>query len=605
MSCAAFSGRRVPETEQMTEKFEGSNNRGKVLSFVRDSAFYAKRGDAKRAQNDPVSAVSMYAEALELDPYDLDTRLAAAEVLTDMSRFNDSNRLIIPFMHVDEEFRRESFCIAGFNFLGLGENEGARTCFNRFFALTDEISERTDAMLDALDMLDSLESDTEPILKDASLIGRDDKVRRAFIAVDCGEFGQAVTMLRALRAEYPSDTEILYKLALSCLCTQNYEESGKYLDELLEINADDWGALGMKLMCAVSLKNEVERSRLIKKLSACESEDPETLLRVNGALFESGAFEGALTTAKRLVRLLPYDRLTNHRLGISYMALKDHTRAGDVYDKLVRIDRADHVAKYYRSACREAAEDPESAISKLPLPVHYQLPLPVILDEIKSVLQPGESGTESIIERWRNDPEYREKIRWAFSLYEFTTSRSLMELMGFLGDERAELQLRELLADVDVSRQTKMEALGVLKRMGAEEPFFAYSDGTLLEGRVNLIDLSNVSIPKNYRDIFPRIGTVSEKILSPEVMSAAGNIVEKFLMCLEGEFPPITKAQSEALSAAVELLACERCDIMTDPNILEKYSVTERRLMNALDRVLKTIIEKDRPDDPENGGEQS
>ena len=52
---------------------------GKILHFAQDSSFYVKRGDVKRAQNDLLSAISLYTEALEKDPEDLDTRLSAAE----------------------------------------------------------------------------------------------------------------------------------------------------------------------------------------------------------------------------------------------------------------------------------------------------------------------------------------------------------------------------------------------------------------------------------------------------------------------------------------------------------------------------------------------
>jgi predicted negative regulator of RcsB-dependent stress response len=40
---------------------------GKILHFPQGPAFYAKRGDAKRAQNDPVNAIAMYNEALKRD----------------------------------------------------------------------------------------------------------------------------------------------------------------------------------------------------------------------------------------------------------------------------------------------------------------------------------------------------------------------------------------------------------------------------------------------------------------------------------------------------------------------------------------------------------
>lgn len=566
---------------------------GKVLRFERDSSFYAKRGDAKRAQNDPVSAVSLYYSALERDPEDLDTRLAAAEVLTDMSRFNDSNKLLIPYMHEDPEFCKEAYCMVGFNFLGLGENEGARLCFDRFFTLTDEISERTDAILDAIDYLEA-DADPEPLLSDASLIGREESTREAFRAVEAGDFERAARLLLPLHARWPQDTEILYKLCLALLCSLQYKLCVKYLDELLSKDPSNWGAMGMKLMCSKALKNELETTRLSKILGKCDSEDPEVLLKVNGALFESAAYEQALDVAKRLVRALPYDVTANHRLGVAYMALGEYGKALEVYDKLVKIDRHDRIAKFYRAGCLEASQSPSCEFARLQKMAQYQIPLPAIIEDVRRLMEGNnEFSPDELIKRWNEDPDYRELIRWTFTLHEFNTARAMISLLYLLGDEKAERLLREILADIDVSDSVKNDALGYLKRMDAAEPFFAVADGRLLEGRVNVVDLSDVSVPKNYRDILPRIIDSAPENANAEVLSIASTLVERFIMCSVGKFAPISARQSEALSAAAEFLACERCGVLVPDDILERYGVSERRLANAIDRIMKAFIERD------------
>ena len=68
----------------MSDKFTKNREElsGKILHFSQDPAFYVKRWDMKRAQNDLISAISLYNEALAKDPLDFDTRLSAAEVLT-------------------------------------------------------------------------------------------------------------------------------------------------------------------------------------------------------------------------------------------------------------------------------------------------------------------------------------------------------------------------------------------------------------------------------------------------------------------------------------------------------------------------------------------
>ncbi|MBR4658622.1 MAG: hypothetical protein IKP26_05145 [Clostridia bacterium] len=586
----------------MTDKHRGDKeNNGRVLSFERDTSFFVKRGDKKRSQNDPVNALAMYTEALERDPRDFAVRLSAAEILTDISRFNDSNKLIIPFMHLDADFCTEAYCIAGFNLLGMGENEGAKLCFERFFELSNEASDRTDAILDALDYINSFE--TEPALADALEADYAEKTNNAFTAFENGDFERAEKELRKLEPAFPDDTGVIYRLALSCICQYRYREANEYLERLLKKSPDNLGALSMKLMCARSLGNEIEASMLIKKLEKCDSDSPEELLKVNGALLEAGAYEASVKVASRALQLMPYDTLANHRMGVGLIKLGQFKRAADVYDKLVKLDRGDRIARYYRTACAEADEKPDSEFLKLPIMIHYQLPFADMMEEVKKLLSGNDRlDLEQLREKWRTDADFRDLVRWSFTLREFNITHAMLTILRLLNDERAETLLREVIADIEVRDSVINEALGALKSLGAAEPYFAVSNGRLLEGRVTVIDLSDERIPKGYREIFPRIQENSREVLDSELLSVACGISERFIMCVKDELKPITRAQSEALSAAVELLSCERCGVAPRDDLLERYGVTERRLKNAVARIVAAFDKK--PNDTEDGTDE-
>lgn len=585
----------------MTEE-KGNKNRipnGKILSFSRDASLYAKRGDAKRAQNDLISAIFMYSSALEQDPNDLDARLTAAEILTDMSRFNDSNKLIIPFMHKDEDFRRDAYCLVGFNLMGLGEYEGARGCFNRFFDMTDEVSERTDAILDALDLIDSSEVDP-PLLTDAALAERENKLNMAHDAFDRGDFESSASILRELVKKDPDDRKALYDAALSCLCTRQTQEGEGYIDRLLRLDSDNWAALSMKLLFAKSANNEIEMTQAVKRLEKCDSDDAEVLLRVNGALLEAGYGEQAAAIGQRLVRLLPYDTLTNHRLAVAYILTKQYKKAGEIYEKLLRIDGEDKVARFYRDRCSEAEADNGRDFSREKPMIQYQLPFDGIISGAKELLDNKDASPASIKDRWNNEPDYRDTVRWAFTLHETNITHVMLNLLMIVGDEDAETMIRTLLADIDVDRRTANDAMGALKRMHAEEPFFAMIDGSLLEGRVNVVDLSNVHIPKQYMDIFPRFRSRAEGLYPDEVIRTGAEIADRFIASTGGRFSRLNNGQSEALSAGLEFLACDRVGVIVRDDALQRYGVSRRRLMNAIERLIRVMLSDDTA--PENDG---
>ncbi|MCR5808016.1 MAG: tetratricopeptide repeat protein [Clostridiales bacterium] len=573
----------------MQKTTDKGNKNGKILNFTLEPSIYAKRGDAKRAQNDPVSALSLYNDALNLDPHDLDTRLSAAELLTDMSRFNDSNRMLIPYMHEDPDFCKDSYCMVGFNLMGMGEFEGARSCFNRFLDMTDEVSERTDAMLDALDFIDSLDEEP-PLVTDAVLKKHDEKVQEAHAAFDRGEYGRSAALLRELVKADPDNKKLLYDLALSCLCSHEHEEGAEHIDRLLRIDPGNWPAWSLKLMYAKAQNNEIEIGRICRELEKCDTEQPDELLRINGALMEADCTELASVFAKRLVRLMPYDTLANHRLAICHVRKREYAKAAEIYGKLLRIDRNDCIAKFYRAECLEAERDPKSALSKRKPMIQYQLPFDMIIARAKELLDSKTSSAEQLAAKWREDEDLRETVRWAFTLHEFNITHAMMNLLRVVGGDEAEHLIRETMADIDAGRSVVNEGMGILKRMEAEEPYFAMLEGSLLEGKVNIIDMSNIRIPKQYCDIFPRFHEKAANLYSAEIINTAAGIVERFIANTGGVFPKLTDRQSEALSAAVEYLACDQCGAIASDDVFERYGVTRKRLMNAIERIVRTVV---------------
>ena len=565
----------------------GNNDNGKILHLKRDHAFFVKLGDMKRAQNDPLSALARYREALALEPHDLDTRLAAAELLTDMSRFNDSNKLLIPYMHEDEEFKTDAYCIVGFNLLGMNELEGARNCFNRFFDLTDEVSERTDAILDALDYIDSLSEDG-PILMDASAAEKQKQITSANEAFDRGDFEGSARILRELVKKEPEDTGILYDLALSCLCSYHADESEVYIDKLLSIDENNWPGWSLKLMYAKGKKNELDVKKICRKLEKCDSVLPDELFRVNGSLLEADCPELALVFAKRLVKLLPYDSLANHRLAISYAKLKKYRQAADVYGRLLRIDSGDFIASYYRSLCL-ALEEKQGGTMEFTM-LQYQLPFDRVINLVKELLSGNSITADEINARWRRDGELKRIVRWAFTLHEANINFAMISLLRLVGDETAQMMIREAASDIDAGRALINEAFGTLKRLSAPEPYFAVYNGNLLEGRVNLVDLSSIRIPKAYKDIFSRFDEKTKDIYDASVRNAAAGNAEKFIASSAGDFKKLTEAQSAALSAALEVLTCEQCGVEPSEDILVRYDITHRRLLNAIDRMMNVIL---------------
>jgi|GEM_PF-3249940 len=568
----------------------------RVLSFERDKDFLTKRADSRRMQNDPVNAVKLYRAALEREPHDYDTRLALSDALTDMQRFVDSNHVLIPHMHEDEYFMKEAYCRVGFNYFGLNEYAAARRCFDRFFDLTDEVSERTDAIMDAIDLMDSF-IEPRSMLEDASEMSFNIKLAEAHNAMSRGSYDDAKTELKKLASKHPDDIRVQHDLAVACMCCGEYDAGLEQIEKMISADETDVSALCMKLLYAHNVNDEVMLNSVCNRLAKCEGGLPPELVPMIGIILDAGKTELALELAKHAYKNVPYDSLTCHVFALSLIKAKDYKTASKLYEKLLNINNSDPVAKYYYTKCTE--EHPDPAAFRHGGMIRYQLPITGVLENIKT-LSHVDTAEAELITSWRDDPSFRQLVRWGFTLEEFTISYAMLNILKAVGDSEAQTIMREAIIDPGTNPNLVHEALGMLKTIGAEEPYFAFVNGELIEGRVNMLDLSEWHIPKQYRLIFPRFHSLAAGLYNIEVYSAASGIMERFLAGLGDPLPSIDEERSVALSAALEYFACKKCGVEVKEDILERYDVTERRFNNAAVKLLNAILpEGDNEDEDE------
>lgn len=85
---------------------------GKILPFRQDVDFFLKRGAKELDRNDPLAAIQHYRKAYDSDPADLDSCLALAELLSQMQRFEESNRLLLIDMSMNDPDPESYFGLA-------------------------------------------------------------------------------------------------------------------------------------------------------------------------------------------------------------------------------------------------------------------------------------------------------------------------------------------------------------------------------------------------------------------------------------------------------------------------------------------------------------
>ena len=107
-----------------------NNSTGRVLSFEQKGDFFYKRGNDKLDKNDLIEALCSYRRAMEQEPEDQYSCIAVAEVLSEMERYDDSNRVLLPLLSREDV---EPEAIFGAIWLRLTKRTARRKCWNATF----------------------------------------------------------------------------------------------------------------------------------------------------------------------------------------------------------------------------------------------------------------------------------------------------------------------------------------------------------------------------------------------------------------------------------------------------------------------------------------
>ncbi len=558
---------------------------GKVLSFEQTGDFFFRRGASKLDKNNLLDAMVYYNKALERDAGNMDIRLAIAETLTEMYRFEESNRLLLTSFLDEEDRPSEYYFGIGMNFLGLKEYEHARESLEQY-AFVDPDGE---FIYDAYDILDALDESIE-------MQGEAEKTEQAAQTardmLDHDDFDGAIRILEELTKKEPADVTLRNNLALAYYCKRDFEKATEQMQAILR---EDPGNVQAHCNLAVFLhgaKDEAGVNSECDYIMSAQTDDPDDLNRMGLALMELGRIEQAFSIQKKLFRIIPYDQNTTHRLAQCAYQLGEYRFAAECYERLIKVDAKDSIARYYRNESRKAMS---GAPKRKTVVLSYQVPIEEVVNRIHKLNHYLNITDEARKTLWQSSgSELEMLIRWGTQLSERSVKRAMLRLAASFGDEKAEMLLRDFLLQRTQPGDLKREVFAMLKHMNAKEPYLGYMDGELVESRVSLIKLLDGDLPEAYGDVLD-VCMQGMQARSQRCMLEAANLWSDYIASLDG-FPDMSKTQAYAFSAALEYIACHNCEEgVTKGELCRKYGVTLVRFNNALAKLIEVSkgVQKD------------
>lgn len=574
----------------MTDKFAlyKSNKPGKVLSFEQKGEFFFRRGLDRLDENKLPDALCNYRLASERDPENEDILLAMAEVLTEMERFDESNRILFRLIR-REQHDSESYFGMGCNFMGLNDIEHAKDSLERYTELEPE----GEFIYDAFDMLDAID-EFEFYQDEGDGVGLVE-VNRKDDAYDAAEEGR--TFLEQERYDKAEeklqlalklDPDLYWarnNLTLVHFCRREYKRAASEAKTVLEHDPKNLQALCNLTMIQETMHEKAAANRTADALVRLESDDPDDLNRMALVLMDLSRFSEALPLMRKLRRHDPYDEGTLHRLAMCAFETDRFGEAIGCYDTLLKIDASDTIARYYRGLCRAAqASGSATNAAKRKFMINYQVPFDEMLARINRLNQIVGTSKNDLQGVWEGGGELRNLIEWGFSLPDKGIKHALLALVATFADARSEQMLRDFILRREQPDELKHEVLAYLMRQGAVEPYISYLGGVLVQSRVTHSPGDRVSKP--YRDALVLCLATMHGRRPDQVASRAVMLWERFIRASGESLPRLSHAQSNAIAAALEYLACREAGEKTvKTDICAKYGVSALRFKNALTRL--------------------
>ncbi len=552
---------------------------GKVIPFAQGASFYMKRGAKEMGKNDLIAALARYRQAYLRAPDQPDPCLAVAEILSQMQRFEESNRLILLLMSLGNG-TPECFFGLACNYFGMREYDYAIENLERYL----EVDPDGLFALDAEDFLDVMDDEAAMfemtgLLTDADY---DDSASCVFARhlMDAGDYADAIAELSRQTAVSSENLQVQNLLAIAYFCTGERSRAVGLTTAILANHPDNVAArCNMALFCHEGGDDETARTHL-NAAQALRGDRTDELHSLSVLELELGQYADAEITLKRLQQLLPYDENVLHRTGYCRYMQHDPAGAQACYKRLLQIDPNDMIAKYYFAQSRKTGV-PDNQLRMRWL-ISYEVPFSEAFRRLNQINRMLGLPHAELLEAWESDTHFQNLLRWALTLADRRVKKSMLSLLFTFGDARAERALREFLLHTNQPDDLKRTVFGMLKRMDAPEPYIAYLNGQWIQGRVNMLAFP-YKLPVGYENVVQMLLQYMVGARDETCVAAAARIYHSYIESLNRQFPRLTAMQEVSLAAALEYLGCIACGVeVTQEEIMKAYRVTNTRFRNAL-----------------------
>ncbi|MFU0800742.1 MAG: tetratricopeptide repeat protein [Xylanivirga thermophila] len=551
-----------------------ARNKSNVIPFDQDGEFFYRKACKYVKDNRYIDALNFYRKAVEKEPENIDYMLDLAEVFTEMTYFDESNKLLFSILENDDSVSDCYFGL-GCNFLGLQEYDKAEECFEKYLdkapngVYSEDAKELLEILRDEqfyLDVFDEFEFIDPKIYKMAS---------KGKVLLDDGEYEKAARQLQKVLKLDPTLVFAKNNLALAYFCMSKLDRAIELSKEVLDVFPSNVHA-NCNMAIFLQEKGDSEgKQKYTNSILNLPTDDVEDLHKMAVTLCELKEHQKANIYLKMLLQYKPYDVKILHYTAVSAFNLRRFREAMEYWDKVDKLSPYNTISNFYKrytqNLLRYNGEFKE-------LPYGFQVPYEEVVFRVKKINEIFNTPKSELKEKWESNDSLKALLIWGLELNDDTIKRAILNTVASFGDQNAERFLRDFILKRDENKDLKKDALTMLKQIGAKEPYIAYVDDNIVEVKVNIIDMSRIKIPKELQNIADFTISNMEDRYSDGYQEQIKDLWVKFIKAqYPDKVPRIRK--KEAWAAALELYYCMKNDIkISKGEIIDYYGISYKTL---------------------------
>ena len=495
----------------------------KVISFDRPADFYFQSALKMMDGMNYLGALPMVRRALEKEPDNIEYMMKHAEILTELSKYEESNSVLFEVLMKTKEARSECFFGMGCNFIGLGDLDKAEESFEKYLAVSPD-GEYRDDVEEFLALFCDMGEEEEYILEDANNLKQQELAEEGKRHLDNCEYQKAVEVLEKIDTKDPDMLFAKNNLALSYYCMKKNDEAIRITQKVLECDPENVHA-NCNMAMFLNKQDHAAACRHIEKAIRQQKNTQDDLYKIAITYCEISEHEKALRYLSNILAASPYDEKVLFCAAVASFNLKRYAESINYFSDIIKLEPEESIAGYYLKYVKDVM-DGKKAHSEIGYV--FQVPPHEAKKRIRYLNEKMKLPADEFQELWEKDRKLKDILLWGLEYGDSFIKRAVVEIIGGLGGEKAERIFRRYILRRNQPDEIKNEIFVALKRMHAGEPYIAYFNGGIVEVKVGILDNVEDAASDCFDKLFDLLVSVVSEEYSEQMAGKAVSLLQEF-----------------------------------------------------------------------------